>query len=131
MKSLRNDQNKKSDFLRRSNYLGNQRKGLWAENYVIEELVRQGWGLAARRKKLINGEVDLIFRKRHEIFFVEVKFLNNSWNIFERITKAQKRKLIANRVYYSLSFPQFVFIAAVAFVSKDPANKLNLIHLEE
>lgn len=125
----------------RTNYSVNQRKGLWAEDYVIAELLRQGWGLAARRKKLINGEVDLIFRKSQEIKFIEVKYLNNSWNIFERITKEQKRKLIANRVYYSLQFPQWEFSAAVALVSgsncrfgsakSTNTNKLNLIHLEE
>lgn len=109
----------------------NQNKGTWAEAVVVRELFIRGWGLAARRKKLLHGEVDLIFRKCNEVLFVEVKFLNNPWSIFDRITKTQKRNLIKNRVYYSLCFPEIEFSAAIAFVSKDSTNKLNLIRLEE
>ncbi len=92
-----------------------------------------GWQLRGRRKKLINGEVDLIFKKQKSYFFIEVKYLNSSWNIFERVTFDQKRKLIRNRVYYSLRFKEFNFLTAIAFVGpliSDP-NNLNLIHLEE
>lgn len=102
---------------------------------MIVHLSQRQWQLRGRRIKLINGEVDLIFKKQSEYLFVEVKYLNNSWNIFERITLAQKRKLIKNRVYYSLKFKNFSFLAAVAFVGpknhKNKANMLNLIRLEE
>lgn len=114
-----------------SKYLINQRKGLWAENYVIREMQKSDWKLAARRKKLINGEVDIILRRGREIIFIEVKYINHSWNIFERISHHQKRKLVTNRIYYSLRFPNLEIVTAIAFVSSEGTNKLNLIRLEE
>ena len=116
-----------------SRFRTDQTKGLWAEDQVIAHMCDLGWQLRGRRKKLINGEVDLIFKKQKSYFFIEVKYLNSSWNIFERVTFDQKRKLIRNRVYYSLRFKEFNFLTAIAFVGpliSDP-NNLNLIHLEE
>ena len=102
---------------------------------MVEHYKLKKWNCVGRRKKLKFGEVDLIFKFGQRLHFVEVKYLNNSWNIFERVSKDQKRHLIQNRVYYSLNYKEFQIESWIAFVSNPGTgpgtSNLDLIHLEE
>jgi putative endonuclease len=117
-------------------YTTNQKKAVWAEFQVVKYYQSKKWVLVGHRKKLKFGEVDLIFKHENSLHFIEVKYLNNSWNIFERISPDQKKRLSKNRVFYSLLYQKFSIETWIALVSfKNPkdlgTSNLNLIHLEE
>jgi putative endonuclease len=67
-----------------------------AEELVAKHLVRQGWKILFRNRRIIGSEVDLAAEKGKTLIFVEVKLRKNPFDtdISALITGRKKRSLI-------------------------------------
>lgn len=74
-----------------------------AEDFVVQELINQGFAICQRNYQKIYGEIDIIACKKDLLIFVEVKMrMNNISLMYELITpKKQKRIALVAREYIS------------------------------
>ena len=73
-----------------SRNLGNQ-----GEDFVVDQLILQGFSIVARNFRHMNGEIDIIAKKRELLIFVEVKLRQNDLiDLAELIIPSKQRKII-------------------------------------
>lgn len=106
----------------RSQYLG-----YIAEYNVIKLLESRAWNLQFYRLKTEVAEIDLVFEKSGEVLLLEVKTLNNSWRVFDRIHPTQLRRLQSNLFLFRRKFRQIKFRAYIVWVS--PENKISFVEV--
>jgi len=73
----------------------NQLLGLRGEDAVVAHLKKEGFALVQRNYRVLQGEVDIIARKRELLVFVEVKTRAiKTAGLSEVVTPSKQRKII-------------------------------------
>lgn len=68
-------------------------RGLLAENHVRQFFLSRGWSISSERTKFDGVEVDIIVEKEKRRVLLEVKYLDDSWRVFERVGTKQIQRL--------------------------------------
>jgi len=79
--------------------------GLCAEDIVARDYQHGGYDLLEKRWRGQGGEIDLIFRKRDAIVFVEVKKSRNHAAAAARVTLRQMNRIYASAGGYLATCP--------------------------
>lgn len=107
----------------------NLSKGETSEKIVKQYFLHQGFDFLFQRQKLKYAEVDLAFKKKNAIYFIEVKSLHNPWMSFERLGQKQRKRLLQNLVYYQNLNRQYQLKCLLCFVDQDC--KISIIDLAQ
>jgi len=98
-------------------------KGYQKEEKVCEYLMKRGWRIVLKNKKILGVEIDILAQKKKEKIIVEVKSVSSP-NHIERILKLQQRERL-KKVSESLSDDSIqLFLATV-----DPKNRIDFFTL--
>lgn len=81
--------------------------GLWAEYFVMILFWLKGHNILKHRYKCRFGEIDIITKKRNEIYFLEIKTRNFKKNFEEIISDAQIARIIESGEYFLQKNPRF------------------------
>jgi putative endonuclease len=87
----------------------NVKKGRRAEKIVKEYLLHKGLEFVKSNFRSRSGEIDLIFKDKENIIFVEVKLENEQYPARERINFLKKRHIIKTIEYFLYLNPQFSY----------------------
>ena len=68
-------------------------RGVLAENHVRKFFLSRGWSISSERTKFDGVEVDIIVEKEKRRVLLEVKYLDDSWRVFERVGTKQIQRL--------------------------------------
>lgn len=79
--------------------MDSQRRGLEAEDKVLEEMQRRGYRLVKRRWQTPVAEIDLLMASLSEYLVIEVKSLSEKGFMRNRVSGAQKRRLRQARLF--------------------------------
>ena len=96
-------------------------KGFLAEYLAVLVFFLKGYKLQKSRYKTYFGEIDLIFRKKDLVVFVEVKYRSEKEAFLDVIQEKQKLRIIKASQFYFKKFPKlqdFEIRYDVFFVSK-------------
>ena len=74
--------------------------GLWAEYFVMILFWLKGHNILKHRYKCRFGEIDIISKKRHEIYFLEIKTRKSKKNFEEIISDSQIARIIDSGEYF-------------------------------
>lgn len=74
--------------------------GLWAEYFVMILFWLKGHNILKHRYKCRFGEIDIITKKRNEIYFLEIKTRNFKKNFEEIISDTQITRIIESGEYF-------------------------------
>jgi putative endonuclease len=80
--------------------------GKAAEDAVLRAYTAQGYRMICRRWRGPGGEIDLVFEKRDEVVFVEVKKSSSFARAAGHLTKRQISRLLASAEAALGFFPQ-------------------------
>ncbi len=80
--------------------------GIWAEQYALRHLQKNGLHLLAQNYRCKSGEIDLIMMENETIVFIEVKYRRNNYFIdpVETIDKNKCNKIIKSSHQYLQEF---------------------------
>ncbi|MBT9130078.1 MAG: hypothetical protein DDT40_00143 [candidate division WS2 bacterium] len=108
----------------------NQTLGKWGEDYTCNKLVSTGYKLIERNYQTPFGEIDLIFQKGTNLYFIEVKTLHS--HLFglprEKVGRNKIKHICKSILYFMGRFNSkelnlHIMVAEVI-------NKENELHLE-
>lgn len=75
--------------------------GNFGETQVISWLKQQGYEILQRNYVCKMGEIDIVAKKNHHLYFVEVKTrLKSYFDLSEVITQTKQKRIIAASKYY-------------------------------
>jgi putative endonuclease len=81
----------------------NQRIGKWGEDVAAEYLTQRGYEISARNARTPYGEIDIVAKQGDVTFFVEVKTLTSSKNLFpeHNITPRKREHMLNAAEHYA------------------------------
>lgn len=83
-------------------YMDKHQKGQLGEDIAQKHLQKQGFKVLERGFRCKLGEIDLIAKKGHDLYFVEVKtrWSDNCGDPLEAITQFKQRQIIKTAKFY-------------------------------
>lgn len=104
-------------------------RGFLAENHVRKFFLSRGWSISSERTKFDGVEVDLIVEKEKRRVLLEVKYLDDSWRVFERVGTKQIQRLKYVLLGMRRREQHLKIEGYIVFVLRD--GKLQFISLDE
>ncbi|MFM7701898.1 MAG: YraN family protein [Alphaproteobacteria bacterium] len=83
------------------------KRGLWAEYFVMILYWLKGHNILKHRFKCRFGEIDIITKRRQQIYFLEIKTRNSKKNFEEIISDSQIARIIDSGEYFLQKNPNF------------------------
>ena len=76
--------------------------GILGENKACKYLKKQGFEILKRNFHSKFGEIDIIAKKNEILHFIEVKFTQNDYEVYERLDKKKYDKILKTIEFYNL-----------------------------
>lgn len=77
-----------------------QQTGKYGENIAAEYLTKNGYKILARNFKRKTGEIDIVAKRKKNIVFVEVKVVDDSSALHEKLHPEKQRKIIRTAQWF-------------------------------